>query len=156
MRLSARPLLNYVNVNNFSYGNQWIIRAGDPNTLYFQVVDLDQGPASVVGGPNPIFGLQGSAALAGNIGLRYMVGVGAGNQPAGITVTFPSIDDTQVIAVQAIQETDDKSIWKVVLGPNQKPNTGNVQFAVSEGNSIRRFSALQLIAVEYPQNEGSC
>lgn len=156
MRLSARPLLNYVNVNNFSYGNQWIIRAGDPNTLYFQVVDLDQGPASVVGAPNPIFGFQGSAALAGNIGLRYMVGVGVGNQPAGITVTFPSIDDTQVIAVQAIQETDDKSIWKVVLGPNQKPNTGNVQFAVSEGNSIRRFSALQLLAVEYPQNEGSC
>ena len=156
MRLSARPLLNYVNVNSFSYANQWIIRAGDPNTLYFQVVDLDQGPASVVGAPNPIFGFQGSAALAGNLGLRYMVGVGSGNQPAGINVTFPSIDDTQEITIAAVQETDDKSIWKIVLGQNQKPNSGIVRFAVTEGSATRRFSALNLISVEYPQDDGSC
>lgn len=156
MRLSARPLLNYANVNSFSYGNQWIIRAGDPNTLYFQVVDLDQGPASVVGGPNPIFGFQGSAALSGNIGLRYMVGVGVSNQPAGITVTFPSLDDTQVINVLAVQDPNDASIWSVTLGQNQKPNSGNIMFAVAEGSSIRRFSALNLISVEYPQNDGSC
>ncbi|NJO48115.1 MAG: hypothetical protein HC840_00200 [Leptolyngbyaceae cyanobacterium RM2_2_4] len=156
MRLSARPLLNYVNVNNFSYGNQWIIRAGDPNTLYFQVFDLDQGPASVVGAPNPVFGFQGSASLAGNIGLRYMVGVGSGNTPAGITVTVPSIDDTQVINLQAVQDPNDKSIWSVTLGPNHKPGSGNVQFAVAEGNSIRRFSALNVLGVEDPTNDGSC
>lgn len=156
MRLSARPLLNYANVNNFSYGNQWIVRAGDPNVLYFQIVDLDQGLASVVGGPNPIFGFQGSGTLSGNVGLRYMVGVGAGNQPAAITVTFPSIDDTQVINAPAVQDPNDKSIWSVTLGPNQKPNSGNVQFAVTEGNSTRRFGALNLISVEYPQNDGSC
>lgn len=155
MRLSARPLLNYVNVNNFSYGNQWVIRSGDPNSLYFQIVDLDQGPAAVIGQLNPIFG-QSAGNLSGNLGLRYMVGVGVSNQPASITVTFPSIDDTQVVTAVAIQETDDKSIWKVVLGPNQNPASGNVQFAVAEGSSIRRFSALQLLAVEDPQNDGSC
>lgn len=152
MRLSARPIVNYANVNNFSYANQWIIRAGDPNTMYFQIVDLDQGPYNLVGGP--IFGQ--SAALSGNVGLRYMVGVGVNNQPASIQVTFSSIDDTQVIVANAIQETDDKSIWKVVLGPNQKPNSGNVIFAVTEGSSTRRFSALNLISVENPNNDGSC
>lgn len=156
MRLSARPLLNYFSVNSFSYGNQWIIRAGDPNTLYFQVFDLDQGPASVVGAPNPIFGFQGSASLAGNIGLRYVVGVGSGNTPSGITVTFPSIDDTQVITAQAVQDPNDGSIWSVTLGQNQKPNSGNVIFAVAEGNNIRRFSAQNVLMVEYPQSEGSC
>jgi hypothetical protein len=156
MRLSARPLLNYANVNSFSYGNQWIIRAGDPNTLYFQVVDLDQGPASVVGGPNPIFGFQSAQPLSGNIGLRYMVGVGSQNTPSGVTATFPSIDDTQVIMAQAIQDPNDKSIWSVTLGPNQKPNSGNVIFAVAEGNLIRRFSVLNMISVEYPQNDGAC
>lgn len=156
MRLSARPLLNFVNVNSFSYGNQWIIRAGDPNTLYFQLFDIDQGPASVVGGPNPLFGFQGISVLSGNIGLRYMAGIGAGNQPAGIQVTFPSIDDTQVIIANAIQDANDKSIWAVTLGQNQKPNSGNVIFAVQEGNNIRRFNVLNLLSVEYPQNDGSC
>lgn len=151
MRLSARPLLNYANVNNFSYGNQWTIRAGDPNTLYFQIVDLDQGPANVIG--NQIYGAQ---SLSGNIGNRYMVGVGAGNTPAAIMVQFPSIDDSQVINVAAVQDPNDKSIWSVTLGPNQKPNSGNVIFAITEGNSTRRFSALQLISVEYPQNDGMC
>lgn len=155
MRLSARPLLNYVNVNNFSYGNQWLIRAGDPNTLYFQVVDLDQGPQNVIGRVDPIFGASG--ALSGNVGLRYMVGVGL-TSPAtsAITVTFPSIDDTAVIALPAVQDPNDKSIWSVTLGPNQKPGSGNVQFAVAEGNSIRRFSALNLLGVEDATNDGSC
>lgn len=156
MRLSARPILNFANVNSFTYGNQWIIRAGDPNTLYFQVVDLDQGPASVIGGPNPLFGFQSAQVLSGNVGLRYIVGVGGPNQPAGLTVTFPSIDDTQVITAQAVQNPNDGSIWSVTLGQNQKPNSGNVIFAVAEGNSIRRFSALNLLSVEYPQNDGQC
>jgi len=31
-----------------------------------------------------------------------------------------------------------------------------VIFSITEGNSTRRFSALQLISVEYPQNDGMC
>jgi hypothetical protein len=135
-------------VNNFSYGNQWIIRAGDPNVLTFQVVDLDQGPAQTIG--NQIFG---APSLSGNIGLRYMVGV---STLAAINVTFPSIDDAQVITVPAVQDPNDKSIWTVTLGPNQKPNSGNVIFAITEGSATRRFSALDLLKVEYPQNDGSC
>ena len=44
MRLSAKPIVNYTDINHFSYVNQWIVSAGDPNVLYFQLVDLDQGP----------------------------------------------------------------------------------------------------------------
>lgn len=156
MRLSARPLLNYVNVNNFSYGNQWIIRSGDPNTLYFQIVDLDQGPANVIGQFVPGNQFGANSTLSGNVGLRYMVGVGTPNQPAAITVTFPSIDDTQVIQATAVQDPNDKSIWSVTLGQNQTPSSGNVQFAVAEGNSIRRFSALNLLNVENTFNDGCC
>lgn len=156
MRLSARPILNFCSINNFSYGNQWIIRAGDPNTLYFQIVDLDQGPASVIGAPNPVFGFQSTPVLSGNIGLRYIVGVGVQNQPYSIAVTFPSIDDNQVLNIQAVQDPNDASIWSVSLGQNQKPNSGNVNFAVTEGNSIRRFNVLNMLSVEYPQQDGSC
>lgn len=156
MRLSARPLLNYANVNSFSYGNQWIIRSGDPNTMYFQIVDLDQGPANVIGQFAPANQFGANSTLSGSVGLRYMVGVGTPNQPAGITVTFPSIDDTAVINVNAVQDPNDKSIWSVTLGPNQQPASGNVQFAVAEGNSIRRFSALQILSVENTFNDGCC
>lgn len=132
MRISAKAIVNFANINQLNFGNQWTIRAGDPNTLYFQIVDLDQN------------------------GLRYMVGSGVQNQPASVVVTFPSIDDTQVINSTAIQETDDKSIFKVVLGPNQIPNSGSVRFMVQEGSTVRRFSVLNLISVEHPENEGSC
>lgn len=156
MRLTARPLLNYANVNSFSYANQWIIRSGDPNTMYFQIVDLDQGPANVIGQFAPANQFGANSTLSGNIGLRYMVGVGSGNQPAAITVTFPSIDDTKVIQATAVQDSNDKSIWSVTLGSNQQPASGNVQFAVAEGNAIRRFSALNLLNVENSFNDGSC
>lgn len=132
MRLSAKAIKNFSNVNSFDYANEWTVRAGEQNILYFQLVDLDQAD------------------------LRYMAGVGVSNQPAGVTVTFPSIDDLQVINATAVQEADDKSIWKVTLNANQKPNSGNVAFAVFEGSNTRRFNVLQMIAVEYPQNDGSC
>ena len=128
MRLSAKALINYGSVNQFDYANQWIIRANEPNTLYFQLVDLDQDE------------------------LRYMAGI---SLAAGVVVTFPSVDDAQVIAANAVQETNDKSIWKVVLSSIQKPNSGSVVFALTEGTVTRKFSVLNLISVEY-LNEGSC
>lgn len=155
MRLFARPLLNFANINSFSYGNQWIVRAGDPLTLYFQLFDLDQGPASVIGAPNP-FGFQGSPTLSGNVGLRYIAGIGVSNQPVQVTLTFPSIDDTKVITAIAVQDPDDGSIFKVSLSSNQTVNSGAVQFAIAEGSAIRRFNVLNLMTVEFPQADGSC
>lgn len=135
MRLSANLIVNYANVNQFDFPkfNQWQIRAGDPNTLYFQLVDLDQS------------------------GLRYLAGIGSSNQPYAVMVTFPSIDDSKIISSLAIQvDANDSSLWKVALSPSQIPNTGNVVFSVSEGSSIRTFKVMAGLLVEFPGSDGSC
>lgn len=156
MRLSCKVILNYSNINNFSYGNQWIVRAGDPNTLYFQIVDLDQSSLVNLPGQN-LLGSLPIGSLSSNFpGLRYMVGIGSSNEPYAVTVVFPSIDNTKVISLNAVQaDPADSSIWKVSILSSQTPNTGNVQFSVAEGTNIRRFSVMSLIAVEFPSN-GSC
>ena len=129
MRLSAKTIKSFANINDFDYSNEWIIRANEPNTLYFQLVDLDHD------------------------GQRYM----PTGSPYGVAVTFPSIDSTQVITVNAVQaDALDRSLWKIDLSSLQTPNSGNVQFSVFEGSAVRRFSLLNGISVEYPQNEGSC
>jgi len=130
MRLSAKAILNFSNANSFSFGNQWIVRAGDPNVLYFQLIDLDQA------------------------GMRYIPGLVS--TPISVSVTFPSLDDAQVINSPAYQDPNDKSIWYVNLGQNQKPNSGNVTFTVAEGSSVRKFGVLNLISVEQPNFDGSC
>lgn len=154
MRLSAKPIINFCDVNNYSFGNQWIIRAGDPNTLYFQILDIDQA----IQGNNQGFGIFTGITPVGTVaGLRYLLGIGVANQPYGIVVTFPSIDNTKIIAINAVQaDPNDSSIWKVSLSSIQTPLAGNVQFAIQEGGKIRRFSVVNMLDVEYPLNEGSC
>jgi hypothetical protein len=133
MRLSAKVIKNYANINQFDYANQWTIRAGEPNTLYFQLVDLDQDS------------------------LRYFTGQGGSNQPASVSVTFPSIDDDSVITLSAsLADAADPSIWKVSLTSTEIPNSGNVLFAITEGATVRKFSGLQLLTVEFPGQDGSC
>lgn len=132
MRLSAKAITTFGTINALNFGNEWTVRAGDPNTLYFQLVDLDQD------------------------GLRYLAGVGGGNTPASVQVTFPALDDIQVLSIAATQDANDKSIWSVVLLPSQTPRSGNVQFAVTEGANVRRFNVLNLMSVEYPLSDGSC
>jgi hypothetical protein len=137
MRLSAKVIKNYANINNFDYGSEWTHRAGDPNTLYFQLVDLDKTDDKNT--------------------LRYMAGIGGSNQPASVSVIFPSIDDSAQLTIAATQvDAADSSIWKVVLTPSQVPGSGAVQFAVTESTTIRKFSVMALMSVEYPDSDGSC
>lgn len=155
MRLSAKPIINWSNVNMYSFGNQWIVRQGDPLTLYFQILDQDQAIQGNGAGFGVVF--SGIAPLGTTDGLRYLLGVGSANQPYGITVTFPSIDNTKILSYTAVQaDANDSSIWKVTLPASQSPAGGNVQFAIQEGTTIRRFSVMSMIAVEDPQNNGSC
>lgn len=133
MKLSAKAIITFNSVNSFKHGNQWGIRAGEENTLYFQIVDLDQDS------------------------LRYLVGQGVGNTPASITVTFPSIDDDGVIEVAAAQvDAADTSLWKIDLTDEQIPASGNVLFAITEGTKTRRFSALAFVSVEGVDGSGDC
>lgn len=153
-RLSAKPIITFGNINNYSFGNQWIIRAGDPNTLYFQLLDIDQA-INGNGQGQGIF--SGITPVGTSAGLRYLVGIGSSNQPYGVKVTFPSIDNTAQIEVSATQvDPNDSSIWKVSLASTQIPSGGNVQFAVQEGSSIRRFSVMNVLGVEFPSDNGSC
>lgn len=151
MRLSANFVVNYANVNQFAFQDQWKIRAGDPVTLYFQVVDLDQNQYS----------LQSTSLLGGTnnatAALRYMVGIGSGNTPASIIVTMPSIDNSKVLQFIATQaDPADASLWKFVIAPTQVPSSGNVNFQVIEGSNKRTFSKMNAIAVELPGADGSC
>lgn len=144
MRLSAKAIVTYGNINVFQYGNQWTIRSGDPVTLYFQLVDLDQ---SVPVQSNSLF--TGLTSVGNLYGLRYLAGIGGSNQPYSLTLTFPSTDDTKVITVAAVQaDANDSSLWKVTLTANQLPASGNVQFALTEGTVTRRFFVVNLLAVE--------
>lgn len=154
MRLSAKPIINWCNVNMYAFGNQWIVRSGDPLALYFQIIDQDQA----IQGNNQGFGIfSGITPVGTTAGLRYLLGVGSANQPYGIQVTFPSIDNSKTLLYTAVQaDPNDSSIWKVTLPASQSPGGGNVQFAVQEGSAIRRFSVLNMIAVDDPTNDGSC
>lgn len=161
MKLIVKPIINWCDVNMYTYGNQWSVRSGDSVTLYFQILDADQAVAGNSGqsfgflGQGSIF--SGQTAVGTTAGLRYLVGVGSANQPYGIKVTFPSIDSNQVLTVNASQaDPNDSSIWKVSVPANQAIAGGNVQFEITQGNNINRISALNILDVEFPSSVGSC
>jgi hypothetical protein len=133
MRLSAKFVVNYANINQFAYEDQWKMRAGDPVTLYFQLIDLDQKD------------------------LRYLAGIGSTNQPYAVIVTCPSIDNSKILQFPALQvDPNDSSIFKIVIAPTQIPQSGNVIFTVAEGNNRRTFKKMNGLAVELAGSDGSC
>jgi hypothetical protein len=165
MRLSARAIVNYANINSFSYVNQWIVNSGDPLMLYFQLVDLDQGPYAVIGTPYNILGQN--SQLSGNVGLRYIPGGScpmipgsccpAPAAPIAVSVTFQSLSSASAFTAIATQASPlDGSIWVVSLAPSQQPYGGNVLFSVTECNGTKTFSVLNLLNVIFSGNEGCC
>ena len=134
MRLSCNFVINWASVNQFEYEDQWKMRAGDPVTLYFQLIDLDQE------------------------NLRYMAGIGLVSPAvAGIIVTCPSIDNSKVLQFSAIQaDPNDASVWRITIAPTQVPGSGNVMFQVIEGSAIRNFKKTNGLHVELPDSDGSC
>jgi hypothetical protein len=184
--LSVRAIINYANINNFSYANQWVVGENNSYQLYFQLIDLDQQPNPSFIGQNAIVGFP-FAIVGNNItanALRYLPGVGSVNQPVSITVTFPSnapalntyqsqtygnyyqtpinFPDANpgmnftLVATQA--DPNDASIWYVTIPTTYSPNSGNVQFTLTQGAggmSVINFSVLNLISVT-SLNDGSC
>lgn len=128
MRLSAQILKNFQNVNSFQKASEWTIRLDEPNTLYFQLIDLDQD------------------------GLRY---IPTGASPS-VQVVFPAVNPNNVITKTATAvSTLDGSLWKVDLLSTEKPSSGNVQFILTEGGVVRRFVVMQGLIVEM-FNQGGC
>lgn len=133
MRLSAILIVNYANINQFAFKDQWTIRAAEPNRLYFQLVDLDQCE------------------------LRHLVGIGSLNQPYGIVVTCPSIDNSKVLQFIATQaDVADSSVWYIDVNASQIPSSGNVIFNITEGSVARTFKLMNAMNVELPGADGSC
>lgn len=168
--LSAKPIIAWCDVNMYAVGNQWTVNSGDPQMLYFQILDVSQAIASVnssaagnlfggYGFNNGAFGspFTGVTSVGSTAGTRYLLGVDTAQNPYGVQVTFPSIDSNQVITVNATQANPaDSSIWVVSIPANQAIGGGNVQFAVTQGNNINRFNVSNMIAVIFPGSVGGC
>jgi hypothetical protein len=154
-RLSAQAIINYQNINSFVFANQWNVSAGDTNTLYFEVINLDQNIGGILTN-QPLF--RGGYPLnspTGSASLRYLLGIGTSNQPYSITVTFPSIDSTKVINLNAFQaDPNDSSVWGITIPSVYTPGSGTVIFKITQGLNIATFSVPNMISVDYPQNGG--
>lgn len=133
MRLNAKILKNVASVNQWEYADQAYVQEGQINEVYLQLVDLDK-------------------ALGTDCPLRYL------SQAASIAleVTFPSIDDSTVIAASATQPfSDDKSIWRVTLAANQVPNSGAIRIKLTEDGVDKYFLVSAAISVQL-LNDGGC
>jgi hypothetical protein len=131
MRLSARAIVGFQNINSFKYANQWIVNAGDQYTLYFQLIDLD-------------------ASCDEACPLRYI----PTGTPVQIRVHFASIDCAKAFTLIGNQDPTDGSIFSVTVPATSTPQSGNVGFQLFQGNNINTFTVLQLIDVIYPMNQG--
>lgn len=129
MMLSAKMLKNVDSLNAWASTEQWVVRnnegVGENVSLYFQLVDLDRES------------------------IRYIASTGATMQ-----VTFPNLDDSLVITVNASNPfPEDRSIWKVDLLSTQMPSSGNVKFSITESGNTKTFSAFNAIQVQKVNSE---
>lgn len=103
MRLGFEIISNVQNVNSFDRPQSYTVALGNPSTLYFRLVNLDQ--------KRPDGGY-----------LRWIP-----NSADTITVQFASIDSNLNLSKVAVQAfpTDDRSIWKVpILAGDQIASNG--------------------------------
>lgn len=155
MRLTSTPIINFSNINNFQTSSQWIIRASDPNTLYFQLFDLDNMSQPPYVPMNSGFfnaAIQTSPQ-------RFIAGVGSSNQPVSMTITFPSLDPTNILTFTATSDPNDASVWSFSLPGYANtalgPASGNVMFSLTQGIKTWTWTVVNMLAVEMT-NQGSC
>ena len=133
MRLNARILKNVANINQWEYSSDAYVQEGQVNEIYFQIIDLDK-------------------KIDSNCYMRYLSTAAS----IGVEVTFPSLDDAQVITATATQPfADDKSIWKVSLSSTQLPNSGSIKIKLTEDGSDKYFTVKAAIQVQL-LNSGGC
>jgi hypothetical protein len=157
MRLTSVPIINFSNINDFQETSQWTIRASDPNTLYYQLFDLD----NVVSTQSPFSALNGgffNAAIQ-NFPQRFIAGVGSSNQPFSMTVTFPSLSPQNVLIYTATPDPNDASVWSFSVpgyaNVGTAPSSGNVVFSLTQGINTWTWTVTNMLAVEMT-NSGSC
>lgn len=156
MRLTSQPIINFSNINDFQESSQWIIRATDPQTLYYQLFDLDN-----VNNLSPFAALNSgffNAAIQSSP-QRYIAGVGTNNQPFTMTVTFPSLNVGRTFTFNATPDPNDASVWSITLpgyaNTTIAPSSGNVFFSLTQGLQTVTWVVVNMIAVEIT-NQGCC
>jgi len=149
MRLTSVPIINFSNINDFQETSQWTIRASDPNTLYYQLFDLD----NITSTQAPFSALNGgffNAAIQ-NYPQRYIAGVGTSNQPISMTITFPSLSIGKTLTYTGTPDPNDASVWSFNI-----PGYANVGYGPSSGNVIFTLTqGINMLAVEQT-NQGCC
>ncbi len=114
MYLTAIPLKRVASVNSFETSTQWLVRQGNPATIYFQLADGEQ--LQTDGKP-----------------LRYMPDAGA-----TVSVTFSSIVSSYSITKTATQPfSQDTSIWSISINATDNLASGNFVFTLTEGSTVR-------------------
>lgn len=155
MRLTSVPIINFANINDFQTASQWTVRATDPQTLYFQLFDLDNVDTVPYSAPFN-FGFFGINQTNPQ---RFMAGIDSGTQPVVMTVTFPSLDPSLSFTYTATQDPNDKSVFSIVLpgyiSAGVAPASGNVQFSLTMGTKTYNWVVQNMIAVEV-LNSGCC
>ena len=155
MRLISQAITNFSNINDFQVTSQWVIRATDPNTLYYQLFDLDNMSQPPYVPMNSGFfnaAIQTSPQ-------RFLAGVGVSNQPFSMTVTFPSLDPTRIFTFTATPDPSDASVWSIVIpgytSAAVAPASGNVIFSLTQGIKTWTWTVINMVSVEMT-NQGSC
>lgn len=155
MRLTSTPIINFSNINDFQTANQWIIRATDPNRLYYQLFDLDNTSTIPYSAPfnGGFFGINQTTPQ------RYLAGIGSSNQPFEMTVTFPSLNSGATLSFTATVDPNDSSVWYIALpgytNVGSAPAGGNVMFSLTQGANTYTWTVQNMISVE-GSNPGSC
>jgi hypothetical protein len=132
MRISAKILKNVIDINHFSYANQFYMSGFEGETeaasLYIQLIDLDQDS------------------------LRYVPSTGA-----TLNVIFPALGDNDVEITTTLQPfVGDLSIWKIdVPANNEFISSGNVIFSLTESSQTKRFVIKNALIVQYA-DQGGC
>ena len=155
MKLSANLIRSFNSLNSFTFGD-WSIRANESQVLYFQITDLDQIPWQTYNDVSWPGIIQQQSVISNS--LRYLTGIGSGNTPVVVTVTFPTLNcnSSALNVVATPVDAADSSLFMVSLTQLQVPGSGNVIFSVQEGSNIRRFFIQDGITVQDPLNLGQC
>jgi hypothetical protein len=156
MRLTSEAIINFSTINDFQTASQWTIRATDPNTLYYQLFDLDN--TTNVSPYSPLNSGFFNAAIT-TLPQRYIAGVGTSNQPFSMTVTFPSLDPNNTLTFTATPNPYDGSVWSITLpgytNTAMAPASGNVMFSLTQGLNTVTWTVVNMVAVEFT-NQGCC
>jgi hypothetical protein len=155
MRLTSQAVINFSNINDFQMASQWTIRASDPNTLYYQLFDLDNVDTIPYSAPwnGGFFGINQTTPQ------RFIAGVGTSNQPFTMTVTFPSLNVGNTLTFNATPNANDASVWSFSIpgysNVGYAPSSGNVIFTLTQGINTWTWTVINMLAVEMT-NCGSC